>query len=101
MKKIYIVTFEKHADCQIRNIVFHCEAENAKDACQIAKQAWSEKTAAYPFKVHAVKARTQDISFLKIRNWKCQEISGAACMNEFYCTDFRTWRSNGRNLYGA
>lgn len=101
MKKIYIVTFERHINCQIRNIVFHCEADNAKDACQIAKEAWFKNNLSYMFHLHAVKSRTQDISLLRVKNWKLQEIAGADCMNHFYCTDFRVWRSNGRNLYGA
>ena len=101
MKKIYIVTFERHIDCQIRNIVFHCEADNAKEACRNAKEAWFKNNLSSMFHLHAVKSRTQDVASLKVRNWKCHEISGSECMNHFYCTDFRVWRVNGRNLYGA
>jgi hypothetical protein len=99
MKKIYIVTFERHINCTIRDIVFHCEANNAKEAVQIAKDAWTKKS--YPFHIHAVKSRVQDIDHLTIHTWLSTTISGAALMNAFYCTDSRTWRVNGRNLYGA
>jgi hypothetical protein len=98
---IYIVTFEKHVNCQIHDMVFHCEAKNAKEAVALAKQAWIDQCfKPHQFHLHAVKSRIQDIEKLRVRGWTGKEYSGSYVMNSFFCTDFRTWRVNGINQYG-
>lgn len=99
---IYITTFEIHRDCQVRNLVFHCEAKNAKEADAIAKDTWKQnKGTGHQFHVHSVKSNIQNQDLLRVRNWKGQTVAGSAVMNKFFCLDFRTWRVNGQNVYGA
>lgn len=98
---IYFVTFEKHVNCRIDDMIFHCEAKNAKEAVQIAKEYWQK----YDFKPHqfhlyAKKSRIQDPDLLQVHLWNGETRKGAALMNNFYCVDFRTWRVNGINKYG-
>lgn len=99
MNKIYIVTFERHINCQIRDMVFHCEAQNAKEAVQIAKDKWFCDS--HQFHIHATKSRIQDPSLLSVHTWNNHNVSGTDCLGYFYCTDFRTWRVNGINQYGT
>ena len=97
---IYIVTFEIHRNCQIKNMVFYCKAKNAKEACVIAKGLWQLCGGqGHQFHIHAVKSRIQDQEYLGVRNWKGQEVKGGGLLNRFICTNSRTWRVNGRNLY--
>lgn len=103
MKKqyIYIVTFEIHRCCQIRSYVYHCLASNAKEACMEAKKHW-RYDGGHQFHVHAVKARTQDETLLKVRTYANVEISGICLIGTYNMTDCKTWRykaSNGRYVY--
>ena len=100
---IYIVTFEIHESCKIKDMVFHCEAKNAKEATAIAKSFWSSLNGikGHQFHLHAVKSRSQDTALLKVHGWDGKEYSGDYCMNHVFCTDFRTWRINGINQYGV
>lgn len=97
MKHIYIVNFEIKRDCQIQQWAYYCEAQNAKDACEIAKQTWTRKS--HMFDVHAVKGRTQDANAISIKSWIGNGYRGADALNKHIMLDFRTWRINGRNLY--
>ena len=97
MKHIYIVTFEIQRDCQIQSWVYHCEAQNAKDACEIAKQTWKSKS--HMFHVHAVKSRIQALDAISVKGWKGNEYKGQDALNKHIMLDFYTWRINGRNLY--
>lgn len=99
---IYYVTFEKHVSCRIDEMIFHCEAKNAKEAIKIAKQTWIDQCfKPHQFHLYAHKSRIQDVELLKIRSWTGKEYGGQYIMNSFFCTASRTWRVNGRNLYGA
>ena len=108
MKHIYIVTFEIHKDCQIKEYVYHCQAQNAKEACEIARHGGfygkteckaNKKLMGHMFHVHAVKSRVQDIEKLTVRTWKGNTFTGDQVMNAYICVDFHAWRINGRNLY--
>ena len=99
---IYFVTFEKHVCCRIDQMVFHCEAKNAKEAVKIAKETWEN----YGFKPHMFhlyghKSRIQDADLLRVKAWDSKEYSGQYVMNNFFCVDTRTWRVNGINQYGT
>jgi len=99
--KLYGVTFEIHRDCQIRNLIFHTWANNAREACEIARQQFPEKThsGSHMFHVHAYQSKLQDPEKLHVVNWKGQSITGQDVLQNFYCVDFRTWRVNGRSVY--
>lgn len=97
MKRIYIVTYEIHRDCQIQAFVYHCEAQNAKDACEIAKQTWKGKS--HMFHVHAVKSRIQDTDCISVKTWQNSVIRGADVMNKHIMLDFYTWRVNGKSVF--
>ena len=88
---VYIVTFDTYRNNMDYNQVYHCIAQNAKEACQIAKDAWLQQgRKSHPFHVHAVKARTQDVDLLKVRTWKNTEIAGQILIGSFCCVDFRS-----------
>ena len=89
-KKIYIVTFELHKDCQVQNMVYHCMATTAKEASEIAKRNWTRKE--HMFHVHAVRSRINDQRLLTVRTWKGREIKGEDVMNHAHMTNFHTWR---------
>jgi hypothetical protein len=91
MTKIYIVTFEIHKDCQIRNFVYHCNANNAKDACMQARECWNSKNG-HQFHVHAVRSKIQDPSLLQVRNWRGLTQTGRDIMYYYIMLDAKTWR---------
>ena len=95
--KIYIVTFEIHRDCQIRDYVYYCYAANAKEACNSCKYSW--KGDGHQFHVHAVKSRIQDMNLLKARNWKSVETTGEDLMGKYIMTDIKTWRYKSGDHY--
>lgn len=97
MKRIYIVTYEIHRDCQIQSFVYYCEAQNAKDACEIAKQTWKSKS--HQFHIHAIKSRTQDTDYISVKTWQNSIIRGADVMNKHIMLDFYTWRVNGKSVF--
>ena len=97
MKRIYIVTFEIHRDCQIQQLVYYCEAQNAKDACEIAKATWRHKS--HMFHVHAVKSRIQAIDAISIKSWQGNEYKGQNALNKHIMLDFYTWRVNGKSVF--
>ena len=97
---LYIVTFEVHKDCKIHDFVYHCDARNAKDACETAKKAWTDSDhTAHMFHLHGIKSKVQDAKLLSITTWKGTRLTGDEIMDTFVSTDLRTWRVSGRNLY--
>lgn len=98
--KLYIVSGDKQQDCRIYDYVFYTFANNAKEACAIARETWTSQNKRHLFHVHAVKSRVQDIADCTVHNWKGCAISGLELLNRFYCLDFHTWRVNGRSVYG-
>ena len=103
MEKIYLVTFESHVNCTIYNMVFYCMAHNAKEACAIAAWFWHEHKGAKPYMFHlsAKKSPVQEPSMLAVKNYLGREFTGEKVMETFHCVESRTWRVNGRNLYGC
>lgn len=101
---IYFATFETHWNCQIQSHVWHGEARNATEAKQKCREHWnhiyrSEKKTPYQFHLYAKRSRIQDKSKLCVHDWLNRKYSGTNVMG-FIMTDIRTWRVNGRNLYG-
>ena len=96
-KRIYIVLYEIHANCQIQEWVYYCEATNAHDACEIAKATWGHKN--HMFHLHAIKSMIQDINAISVKTWKGNVYKGQSVMGWHIMRNSRTWRVNGRNLY--
>ena len=96
-KPIYIVTFEIHRDCQIQSWQYYCEAQNAKEATEIAKRTWTHKS--HMFHVHAVKSRVQDTNAISIKSWQGNVYRGADALNKYIMLDFYTWRVNGKSVF--
>jgi len=99
--KIYFVTFEVHRDCQIFDYIFHCRAWDAKEAKELARDAWIKDHKRHQFHMYAKKSSMPAEEFLNVRSWHGDTFSGEKCMNKFICTDFRTWRVDGINQYGT
>lgn len=99
---IYFVLFEVHKNCQISNYIYHCDAKNAATAKEKAKEAWKTNgNKPHQFHIYGKKSNIQDEKYLRVKTWSGREINGHDVMENFICTDFRTWRINGKNLYGV
>lgn len=108
---IYYVTFEKHVDCTVKTVFFHCDAKNATEAKEKCRKAWYDlfpsvsplkpKKVPYQFHLYAKRSTIQDISLLRIVNWANKELHGDEVFNHFITVDTRTWRVNGINKYGV
>ena len=98
MKKIYYVTFdiERRAFRETSEYIYHCMAENAKEAKEICKAEWPTLHNAYrakiphQFHLYAHASRIQDVDLLGCRTWKNVPIRGAECLG-FICTGVRRW----------
>lgn len=97
MKHIYIVIFEIQRQCKVQEYVYHCEAQNAKDAVAQAREHWVLSN--HQFHIHAVKSRVQDGNLLRVLSVNGKEHKGTEVIGLYIMTDSRTWRINGRNLY--
>lgn len=102
---LYRVSFERHIDCRIDSLVFYCWATNAKEAKDTARTAWTARSSCkrrIPFMFHldAHRSDVQDVDALSITDWMSREIRGQYLLRSFRMIDTRTWRVNGRNLYG-
>lgn len=85
---IYYVTFQTQKNRVMTYIMFHCEAKNAKEACAIAKQAWTERgRTEHQFHLYAHKSRIQDQTLLGVIDWKGGRHNGVAVMDRFIATD--------------
>lgn len=96
--KIYVVTFDtQHTrDRRTKHYVYHCEAQNAKEAVGLAKEAWPRLFGENPriphqFHLHAVKSRIQDPLFLRVVSWAELILNGRDCLNEIVCTGWTFW----------
>lgn len=103
---LYRVSFERHIDCKIDSLVFHCWAMNATEAKQIARTTWearhrSSKRVPFMFHLEAHRADSQHVEGLRVTDWLQREFNGMDAMYAFWMIDTRTWRVNGRNLYGC
>jgi hypothetical protein len=99
---IYFVTFDIQKDCQIKEMVFHCDAKNAKEAKVIAKKYWEDRHyKSHQFHMYAKKSGIQNVDYLRVRTWKGTEIRKSAVMDHAYCTNISTWRIDGINQYGT
>ena len=105
-ERIYTVSFERHADCRIDEIILNCWAYNAQDAKRIARETWENRNAAthgripHMFGLEAHRASTQVMEDLRVKDWRGQERTGWDAMWSFIMTGTRTWRVNGINKYG-
>ena len=99
---IYFVTFDIQEHCKINDMIYHCEASNAKEAKENAKKFWSSLHGmkGHQFHLYAKKSNIQDVNLLRVRGWDGTEYKGEYVMNHVFCTDFRTWRVNGICQYG-
>ena len=90
---IYFVTFHTQKNCVIWDMIFHCRAKNAKDACVIAKQEWTGRGhKEHQFHLYAHKSNIQDDGLLAVRSWKNNEWRGDDVMNRFIATSYRIWK---------
>lgn len=96
--KIYVVTFDvkRTRDRRTNHYVYHCEAQNAKEAVVLAKEAWPKLFGENPriphqFHLHAVKSRIQDPLFLRVVSWKSIPFNGKECL-DFICTGWTNWK---------
>lgn len=94
---VYIVSFEIHKNCQIKDFVYHCIAQNAKEACKTARYFWRGDS--HQFHVHAMKSRQQDPDRIHVQNWKGQIFDGLDALDKYICLDFKTWRYKSGNQY--
>ena len=105
-ERIYTVSFERHADCRIDEIVFNCWAYDAQDAKRIAREKWEHRNKAnygripHMFGLEAHRAESQVMDDLRVVNDEKRVICGWDAMWTFIMTSSRTWRVNGINKYG-
>lgn len=89
---IYYVTFDIQKNRRITNIMFHCEARNAKEAVAIARQAWIDKgRAEHQFHLYAHKSSIKTVDKLMVRAWTGCTYRGCNVMNRFIGTDFHMY----------
>lgn len=89
---IYFVTFQTQKNRTITDIVFHCEAKNAKEAVVVAKQAWADKgRTEHQFHLYAHKSSIQDQTLLGVIDWKSGRHNGVVVMNRFIATDTHSY----------
>lgn len=89
---IYYVTFDIQKNRRITNIMFHCEARNAKEAVATAKQAWIDRgRAEHQFHLYAHKSSIQTVDKLMVRAWTGCSYRGYNVMNRFVGTGFRAY----------
>ena len=95
-KRVYMVFFNIQRNNQIQNWVYCCEATNAKEASEIAKQTWTSKS--HMFHVHAVRSR-MSIDAVSFTGWTGKQIKGRNAMGKHILLDFYTWRVNGKSVF--
>lgn len=88
---LYIVTFDTQRNCQVQAWYYYCFAQNAKEACAIARETWKQKP--HMFHVHAVKSRVQDANLLRVSSWKGNVYKGQDAIGKHIMANFRTWRT--------
>ena len=95
-KRLYYVFFNIQRNNQVQNWVYHCEAQNAKEATEMAKRTWTSKS--HMFHVHAVRSR-MSIDAVTVRCWNGHEIKGQNAIGKHIMLDFYTWRVNGKSVF--
>lgn len=100
---IYFVTFDIQQACKINEMIYHCDASNAKEAKESAKKYWASLHGikGHQFHLYAKKSNIQDANLLLVRGWEGTEYHGEYVMNHVFCTSSRSWRINGINQYGT
>lgn len=97
---VYIVNFEIHQNCQIKDYVYICTAQNAKEACKTARYFWTGD--GHQFHIHAVRSRSGDPEKAGVVDWKGRKHSGLDAFDKYICINVKTWRykaSNGQYVY--
>lgn len=97
MKHLYIVTFERHINCHMDSMVYHCYASNAKEAVQTARDTWehehrAQKKAPHMFYIHAVRCRNTEPL---VRDYKGMELRMPRIVDSFVMVDTHVWRYKG------
>lgn len=91
---IYYVMFDTQKNRCTTDWIFHCEARNASEAKEAARQVWTERgNKSHQFHLYAHKSRIQDQRCLKIHaanTWvNCHE--GDEVMNRFIRLGDHPW----------
>ena len=98
---VYIVNFEIHQNCQIKDYIYICTAQNAKEACKTARYFWKQSNG-HQFHIHAVRSTQQDPDKAHVQDWKGCSHDGPNAFDRYICTGWKTWRfkaSNGQYVY--
>ncbi len=93
--KIYFVTFdiERRRERETQHYIFHCYAQNAKEAKEKAREAWTAAgNQRHQFHMYGKKSNIQDPDVLKVNTWTGKEIKGKAVMDWCICWSITTWR---------
>ena len=101
MKKIYFVTFEIKRKIETKTFVFHCMADNAQEAKEIAIKEWGEwgNHETRQIKLYAKKSGIQDAKLLKVRGWDGYEHRGAIVIGLFILVDRKKLRVYSKHQY--
>lgn len=86
---IYFVTFDVRIGGRTNQMIYHCEANNAKEAKETAKKYWASLRGfgEHQYRLYAKRSRIQDISFLRVRGWEGTEYKAEYVMNHVFCTE--------------
>lgn len=94
---IYRVSFERHINCHIESMVFHCWAQNAKEAKETARETWyhrnqSNHKVPFMFHLEAHRADVQNVEDLRVVDWLQREFTGMNVMYQFRMLRSHCWR---------
>jgi len=98
--KIYFVTFdiESHSWRETKHYIYHCFANNAKEAKEACKTDWAKlfntpnAKAPHQFHLYGHKSNIQDVDMLGCRTWKDAPIRGTDCLG-IICTGITKWQN--------
>lgn len=81
---IYYVTFELKTSGQYLFMLYYCTAGNAKEAVQIARDAWTAAgNTCHPFHLHGAKSKYQCLDPLRIIDVSGAEYKARDVLNRF------------------
>lgn len=91
--KIYFVTFEVRVVGCRNQMIYHCMANNAKEAKEKAKKFWASLSGidGRPYYVYANKSRAQDVKYLRVVGWEGTEYKADYVMNHVFCTESKPY----------
>lgn len=107
MQHIYRVTFERQINSCIDQMVFHCYANNQKEAKAYCERMWSRKHYSgnplrpghcpHQFHMEAKRTECQNPELLEVTTLIGNTYSGEDVIDQFYCTESKYWRRSRRN----